>query len=220
MTGPNPTKRTEVRRIPDRGHYDTSTIYPILDEALVCHVAFVHDEHPVSIPAVHGRVGDDLYLHGSVASRMMRSLKSGIPVSVSVAIVDGFVLGRSIMSHSMNYRSVVLFGSATPVIDEEEKQRVLVAVTGRFFPDRWDKLRPPTQKEWATTQLLKLPISEASAKVRTGPPFEETEEDYTHDAWAGVVPLRITASEPIPGPRFDPSRGLTPNVQALVERFS
>ena len=214
-----PNERVRVKRIPDRGRYDTDTIYPILDEALVCHVAFVHDGHPVTIPAVHGRVEDDLYLHGSVASRMMRTLKDGVPVSISVAIVDGLVLGRSILSHSMNYRSVVLFGTAEPVTDEQEKRRALEAVTAHYLPERWQHIRPPNEAEWAQTQLLRVPIVEGSAKIRTGPPIEETEEDYSIDAWAGVVPLRVTASDPVPGPRLDPTKTVTDNVRELVARY-
>ncbi len=214
-----PTDRTQVKRLADRGHYDRETIYPILDEALVCHVAFVHHDHPVSIPAVHGRIDDNLYLHGSVASRMMRTLKDGVPVSVSVALVDGFVLGRSILSHTMNYRSVVLFGTAAPVTDEQEKRIALEAVTSHFLPDRWEHIRPPSDAEWAQTQLLRIPLSEGSAKVRTGPPIEETEDDYRIEAWAGVIPLRVAAGEPIPDPRLDSTREIPENVRRLLERY-
>ncbi|MCP3990664.1 MAG: pyridoxamine 5'-phosphate oxidase family protein [Actinomycetia bacterium] len=214
-----PTERTRVRRIPERGYYDAASINPILDEALVCHVAFVHDGQPVSIPAVHGRIGSDLYLHGSVASRMQRSLAEGIPVAVSVAIVDGFVIGRSILSHSMNYRSVVLFGVAEAVSDEEEKRAALIAITNFILPDRWDAIREPTEAEWAQTHVLRIPLAEASAKIRTGPPIEETEEDYELDAWAGVIPLRIAASVPVPGPRQEPTAPVPPDVTGVVERY-
>ncbi|MCP3976077.1 MAG: pyridoxamine 5'-phosphate oxidase family protein [bacterium] len=214
-----PTDRTRVKRLADRGHYDRETIYPILDEALVCHVAFVHDDHPVSIPAVHGRIGDDLYLHGSVASRMMHTLKGGVPVSISVALVDGLVLGRSILSHSMNYRSVVLFGTAVVVTDEQEKRTALEAVTAHFLPDRWEHIRPPNDAEWAQTQLLRIPLCEGSAKVRTGPPIEESEDDYEIGSWAGVIPLRVTAGEPIPDPRLDSTGELPKSVRTLLERY-
>ncbi len=214
-----PTERTRVRRLPDRGRYDAASIYPILDEALVCHVAFVHDGSPVSMPAVHGRIDDDLYLHGSVASRMMRTTGEGLPLSISVALVDGFVMGRSILSHSYNYRSVVVFGVATLVADELEKRAALQAVTAHFLPGRWDRLREPTESEWAQTRLLRIPLNEASAKIRTGPPLEETEQDYQLGAWAGVVPLRIAAAEPIPDPRLDPTISVTTDVATLIDRY-
>ncbi len=220
MSNPNqPTSRTRVRRFPDRGHYDAASIYPILDEALVCHVAFVHEGSPVSIPAVHGRIDDDLYLHGSVASRMMRTVGEGLPVSISVALVDGIVIGRAILGHTYNYRSVVLFGSATMVADESEKRAALKAVTAHFLPDRWEQIREPTEAEWAQTRLLRVPLGEASAKIRTGPPIEETEEDYQLEAWAGVVPLRVAADEPIPDPRLDPSVELTDDIKKLIDRY-
>ncbi len=214
-----PTDRTQVRRLADRGYYEKDAVYPILDEALVCHVAFVHDDYPVTIPAAHGRIDDNLYLHGSVASRMMRTLKRGVPVSISVALVDGFVLGRSILGHSMNYRSVVLFGTAEPVTDEQEKRAALEAVTAHFLPDRWKHIRPPSTAEWAQTELLRVPLAEGSAKIRTGPPIEETEEDYSIGAWAGVIPLRIVAGEPIPDPRLDAAIEITQDVQKLIERY-
>ncbi len=211
-----PTERTRLRRLADRGHYDKDTIYPILDEALICHVAFVQDDHPVSIPVVHGRINDDLYLHGAVASRLMRTLEGGVPISISVALVDGLVLGRSIMSHSMNYRSVVLFGTAESVTNEDEKRAALEAVTAQYLPDRWSNIRPPNTAEWAMTRLLRVAINEASAKVRMGPPVEETEEDYQIEAWAGVIPMRIVAGDPIPGPRQDPDVEVSPDVQKII----
>ncbi len=204
--------------MPGRGHYDRETIYPILDEALICHIAFVHDGHPVSIPAVHGRIDDSLYLHGSVASRMMRTLSGGAPVSISVALVDGLVIGRSIYSHSMNYRSVVLFGEAERVTDRQEKREALRAVSAHFLPNRWDHIRAPSEAEWAETLLLRFPLEEGSAKVRTGPPNEQTEEDYSIAEWAGVIPLRIVAGEPIPGPRLDPDMEISQSVKDLLER--
>ncbi len=214
-----PTERTRVRRIERQGHYDTDTIYQILDEALICHVAFVHEDYPVSIPVTHSRIDDTLYLHGSAASRLMRTLTREVPISISAALVDGMVIGRSIMSHTMNYRSVVLFGTAEEVTDEDEKRTALRAFTDHYLPDRWANIRPPSEQEWAMTKLNRVAINEASAKVRTGPPVEETEEDYSIPTWAGVIPLRLSAGDPIPGPRLHPAIEMGPEVQRVIDSF-
>jgi nitroimidazol reductase NimA-like FMN-containing flavoprotein (pyridoxamine 5'-phosphate oxidase superfamily) len=202
-----PTARTTVRRLPARGAYDPAVIHAILDEGLVCHVGFVADGQPFVIPTIHGRVGDTLYVHGSAASRMLRALAGGIPVCVTVTIVDGLVLARSAFHHSMNYRSAVVLGTATSVTDPAERDQALRAITDHVVPGRWDAVRPPNEKELAATAVLRLPIAEASAKVRTGPPVDD-DEDYALPVWAGVLPLVLGAHAPVADPRLPP--GLAP----------
>ena len=204
MTDPQrpPSERARVRREPERARYDRATIDAILDEALYCHVGFVHDGKPVVIPTIHVRVGDDLLLHGSPASRMIRSI-TGHPVSVAVTLLDGLVLARSVFNHSLNYRSVVLFGTAEVVEEPALKLEAMRRFTDALVPGRWGEARVPTDLEVRSTTMLRIPIAEASAKVRTGPP-EDEEEDLGRDTWAGVIPLRLTAGEPIPAPDLRP----------------
>lgn len=189
------TERTTVKRIPKRGHYDRETIDAILDEALICHVGFVVKGQPYVIPTGYARVGDELYIHGSAASRMLRELSKGIDVCVTVTLLDGLVLARSAFNHSMNYRSVVVLGKATLVTDATEKYDALKAVTEHFVPGRWDEVRWPTELELKATSVLKLAINEASAKIRTGPPVDD-DEDYSMSVWAGVIPLALTPGLP------------------------
>jgi nitroimidazol reductase NimA-like FMN-containing flavoprotein (pyridoxamine 5'-phosphate oxidase superfamily) len=195
------TPRTKLRRVPKRGSHDRETIDAILDEALISHVGFVHDGRPAVIPTLHARVGDDVLLHGSAASRMLRALAGGVDVCLTATLVDGLVLARSAFHHSMNYRSVVLYGTATPVTGDDELESALEAFTEKLVPGRWAEVRWPTRKELRGTAVLKLRIAEGSAKVRTGPPIDD-EEDYALDVWAGVVPLRLTASGAEPDPRL------------------
>jgi nitroimidazol reductase NimA-like FMN-containing flavoprotein (pyridoxamine 5'-phosphate oxidase superfamily) len=204
MTTPQqpPSERTRVRREPERARYDRPTIDAILDEARYCHVGFVHEGEPVVIPTIHVRVGDDLLLHGSPASRMIRSI-AGRPVAVAVTLLDGLVLARSVFNHSMNYRSVVLFGTAEVVEDPARKLEAMRLFTEKLVPGRWGDARVPSDTEFRATTMLRIPIAEASAKVRSGPP-EDEEEDLGRDTWAGVVPLRLTAGEPIPAPDIRP----------------
>jgi nitroimidazol reductase NimA-like FMN-containing flavoprotein (pyridoxamine 5'-phosphate oxidase superfamily) len=176
-------------------------VYRILDEGFICHVGFAAEGQPFVIPTGYARAGDQLYIHGSQASRMLRSLKSGINACVTVTLLDGLVLARSAFHHSMNYRSVVVFGKATPVDDTAEKLAALRAFSEQVIPGRWDDVRLPTEAELKATTVLSLPLQEVSAKVRTGPPLDD-EEDYELAVWAGVVPLRLTALEPIPDPRL------------------
>ncbi len=197
------TKRTRVVRKPDRGCYDRATVYAILDEALVCHVGIVEDGKPVVIPTAHWRDGDRLYLHGSRASRLLRAMRDGAEVCVTVTLLDGLVLARSGFHHSMNYRSVVIFGRADPVEGRAEKLAAMRAFTERIAPGRWDELRPPTDKEIRATQVMALPLVEVSAKVRRGPPADD-EADYAHPVWAGEVPIMQTTGEPVPDPRLAP----------------
>jgi nitroimidazol reductase NimA-like FMN-containing flavoprotein (pyridoxamine 5'-phosphate oxidase superfamily) len=188
--------RTTVRRLPKRGAYDRDTIEAILDEALICHVGFVVDGQPMVIPTIHACVNDALYFHGSVVSRMLRSLEQGVPACVTVTLLDGLVLARSAFHHSMNYRSVVVLGTATAVVDREEKLRVLEALVEHVMKGRFAEARPPSDAELNATMVLRLPIDEASAKIRTGPPIDD-EEDYALPVWAGVLPLQLTPLEPV-----------------------
>lgn len=206
-----PTERTKVRRLPDRGRYDAETVRKILDEAFVCHVGFVVDGQPFVIPTNFGRVEDVLYLHGSSASRMLRTLADGVQVCVTVTLIDGLVLARSAFHHSVNYRSVVILGRATPVEDPDEKNRALVAFTEHIMRGRWDAIRQPTEQELKATSVLALPLEEVSAKVRTGPPKDD-EADYSLPIWAGVLPLPIVPGKPISDPRLIPGIATPANV--------
>lgn len=198
-----PSARTTLRRLPARGHFDFATLAAILDEALWAHVGFVHDGQPFVIPTLHARVERTLYLHGSAASRMLRTLAQGVPVCVTASLIDGLVLARSAFHHSANYRSVVVLGTARLVEDPDEKLAALRAISEHVLRGRWDEVREPNEKELKATSVLALPIEEASAKVRTGPPGDD-EEDYARECWAGVLPLRLTAAAPIPDPRLRP----------------
>lgn len=191
-----PTERTTLKRLPKRGEFDRSVVYEILDEAFVCHVGFVADGKPVVIPTSFGRIDDDLYIHGSAASRMLRSLAEGIEVCVTVTLIDGLVLARSAFHHSINYRSVVVFGRATVVAEQDEKIKALHAFTDHIVDERWRDVRPPTENELQATVVLKLPLAEVSAKTRTGPPIDD-DEDYALPIWAGVVPMALTAGPPV-----------------------
>ena len=190
------TERTRVRRLPKRGAYDSETINSILDEAFVCHIGFVVDGQPYVIPTGFARIDNDLYIHGSSASRMLRSLAEGVQVCVTVTLVDGLVLARSAFHHSMNYRSVVILGKATLIEEPQEKDRAMEALTEHIVPGRWKDVRWPTELELKATSVLKVPIEEASAKIRTGGPVDD-EDDYAMDVWAGVLPLKVSPSQPI-----------------------
>jgi uncharacterized protein len=201
--GRAPSERTRVRREPDRGVYDRATIDAILDEGLVCHLGFVQDGQPFVIPTLYGRVGDVVYVHGSSASRMLRTLEGGVDACVTVTLVDGIVLARSIFNHSINYRSVVVLGRAVPVEEAEEKLQALEAFSHRVLPGRWAEVRPPTAKELKATAILRLPLDEVSAKARTGPP-NDYEDDLAVPVWAGVIPLSLQAGTPVPDPALGP----------------
>jgi nitroimidazol reductase NimA-like FMN-containing flavoprotein (pyridoxamine 5'-phosphate oxidase superfamily) len=211
MTTIPPTPRTTHQRRPHRGSHDRAAIYAILDEALVCHVGFVADGQPFVIPTIHTRVDDRLYFHGSVASRMLGTLGAGVPVCVTVTLVDGLVLARSAMHHSMNYRSAVILGTAGDVTDFEEKRRALNAVVEHVVPGRLASVRPPSDHEIRGTRVLSLPIDEASAKIRSGPPVDD-EEDYAIPCWAGEIPLRFTAGTPISDPKLAPGIAVPESV--------
>jgi nitroimidazol reductase NimA-like FMN-containing flavoprotein (pyridoxamine 5'-phosphate oxidase superfamily) len=195
------TERTKLKRLPKRGYFDRETVYGILDEGFICHVGFAPEGQPFVIPTGYARADDKLYIHGSQASRMLRTLSGGVDTCVTVTIIDGLVLARSAFHHSMNYRSVVIFGRATLVEDREEKYAALLALSEHIVPGRWADVREPTEQELIQTTVLSLPLTEASAKIRTGPPLDD-EEDYAMNVWAGVVPLKLVAGEPINDPRL------------------
>ena len=196
------TDRTRVIREPQRGIYDRETIYKILDEGFICHVGFAVDGQPFVIPTMYARVGDAIYFHGSAASRMLRNVSAGIPVCVTVTLVDGLVLARSVFNHSMNYRSVVALGKATLVDAGAEKIMALHAFTEKVLPGRWEEARQPNEKELKATSILRLELNEVSAKVRVGP-AEDDAEDYALRVWAGVLPMELKAGEPIRDERCD-----------------
>ncbi|HYR76492.1 MAG TPA: pyridoxamine 5'-phosphate oxidase family protein [Pyrinomonadaceae bacterium] len=190
------TARTTLKRLPQRGNYDRELINQILDEGFICHVGFVVDDEPFVIPTGYARVEDRLFIHGSQASRMLRALEKGIEVCVTVTLIDGLVLARSAFHHSMNYRSVVVFGRATVVDERAQKMAALLALSEHMIPGRWADVRAPNERELQLTTVLSLPLTEASAKVRTGPPLDD-EEDYDLPVWAGVIPLRLAAGSPV-----------------------
>ncbi|HLK04846.1 MAG TPA: pyridoxamine 5'-phosphate oxidase family protein [Candidatus Acidoferrum sp.] len=199
-----PTGRTCVVREPQRAVYDRSVIDAILDEAFVCHVGFTVDSQTFVIPTMFARVGDSIYFHGSAASRMLRNLSDGLSVCITVTLADGLILARSVFNHSMNYRSVVALGVAQLVDAPTEKLEALRAFTEKILPGRWNDARQPNEKELKATSILKLPLTEVSAKVRTGP-VEDDLDDYALKVWAGIVPLRLVADAPIRDERCDPS---------------
>jgi hypothetical protein len=207
-----PTPRTRVIREAERGVYDREVAYRILDEGFLCHVGFVTDGQPFVIPTSYGRKDDMLYIHGSAASRMLRQMKEGIPVCITVTLLDGLVLARSVFNHSMNYRSVVILGKATLVDDPVEKLEGLRLLSEHVVPGRWDDARQPNERELKATSVLRVPIEEFSAKVRVGPPIDD-EEDYSFPTWAGVVPLEMTVGVPVDDERLDSGHGVPEYVR-------
>ena len=196
MTPPIKTHRSRIKRLPKRGHYDRETIYRILDEALICHVGIVEHGQPFVIPINFARTGDSVVLHGAKASRLLKYIEAGNPVCLEATIVDGLVLARSVFHHSMNYRSVVLFGTGRIVEDDLEKMAALEAITEHLIPGRWKEARLPNRKEMNATLVVSIKIDEASAKVRVGSPIDD-EEDYDLPVWAGVLPLGEVSLSPI-----------------------
>jgi uncharacterized protein len=203
-TNVNPTPRTRVVREPQRAVYDRDAINQILDEAFLCHIGFVAGGQPYVIPTSYGRDGDVLYVHGSAASRMLRNLNEGIPVCITVTLLDGLVLARSVFNHSMNYRSVVALGTAILIDDPAEKLHALRAFTEKLVPGRWNDARQPNEKELKATSILKLPLTEVTAKVRAGD-VEDDAGDYALPVWAGVIPIRLVAGPPVRNARCDVS---------------
>jgi nitroimidazol reductase NimA-like FMN-containing flavoprotein (pyridoxamine 5'-phosphate oxidase superfamily) len=212
------TERTTLKRLPQRGSFERQQINEILDEGFICHVGFVVNGQPFVIPTGYARVGETLIIHGSQASRMLRQLGQGIDVCVTVTLIDGLVLARSAFHHSMNYRSVVVFGRASVIEDRKEKMAALTALSEHMIPGRWDEVRGPNDRELQLTTVLAIPLSEASAKVRTGPPVDD-EEDYELPVWAGVIPLQMVANEPIADARLAPDMP-TPRYAIEYRRIS
>jgi nitroimidazol reductase NimA-like FMN-containing flavoprotein (pyridoxamine 5'-phosphate oxidase superfamily) len=200
----NPSARTRVVREAMRAVYDREAVYAILDEGFLCHVGFVQNGQPFVIPTSYGRKDANLYIHGSAASRMLRQMKEGLPVCITVTLLDGLVLARSVFNHSMNYRSVVILGTAALVDDPDEKLEALRQLSEHILPGRWADSRQPNERELKQTSVLRVPIEEFSAKVRVGPPVDD-EEDYSFPTWAGVVPLEIKAGLPINDERLNPA---------------
>jgi uncharacterized protein len=196
MTVFTKTEKSRIKRLPKRGHYDRETLHRILDEALICHVGFVENGQPFVIPINFARVDDTIVLHGAKASRLLRHIEAGNPVCVETTIVDGLVLARSVFHHSVNYRSVVLFGKGHLIEDQDEKLAALKAITEHLIPGRWQETRPPNRKEMNATTVVSIKIEEASAKVRVGPPVDD-EDDYALPVWAGILPLHETPLSPI-----------------------
>ena len=216
MTQLAQTPRTTLKRLPKRGSHERDTINQILDEGFICHVGFAIDGQPFVIPTGYARVEDRLIIHGSQASRMLRALKDGIEMCVTVTIIDGLVLARSAFHHSMNYRSVVIFGHASLIEEREARLAALFALSEHIIPGRWAEVRGPSESELQQTTVLSLPIEEASAKIRTGPPLDD-EEDYTLPMWAGVIPLKMVANKPVADPRL-PEKSPIPDYAARYSR--
>jgi nitroimidazol reductase NimA-like FMN-containing flavoprotein (pyridoxamine 5'-phosphate oxidase superfamily) len=209
-----PSERVRLRRKRERGSYKREIVEAILDEALIAHLAIVaEDGQPLAVPTLHARCGDLVYCHGSVASRTLRTLASGMPACLTVSLLDGLVLARAAMHHSANYRSVMLLGKATLVEDPEEKREALKAVVEHIVPGRSEQVRGPTENELRATSVLAIPISEASAKIRTGGPLDD-EDDYALEAWAGVIPFTTTAGSPVPDPKLRAGIEVPLNVTA------
>jgi nitroimidazol reductase NimA-like FMN-containing flavoprotein (pyridoxamine 5'-phosphate oxidase superfamily) len=209
------TSRSRVRRLPNRGRYDRATIDAILDEGLVCHLGLVKDGSPYVYPTLYTRLDDTVIIHGSVASRSLGSMSRGADVCLSVTLVDGLVLARSAFHHSINYRSVVLFGRATAILDPDRKLDALRSITEHVVPGRWGEVRPPNDQELKATLVLEMPIAEGSAKVRAGGPIDD-EEDYASPIWAGVLPLRQVLGVPLADPRLADDVPVPGSVDRLI----
>lgn len=192
-------RKSKVKRKPERGFYDDKTINKIIDEALYCHVSFIQDDQPFIIPTIHARIDDQLILHGAKASRLLKQISAGNEIAIAVTILDGLVLARSVFHHSMNYRSVIIFGKGVEITDDKQKMKALKAITDHILPGRWNDARKPNEKELKATSVISVKINEASAKIRTGPPKDE-EEDYSLPVWAGVIPLTQKPSKPVDDP--------------------
>jgi len=211
-----PTKKTKVRRSPKRGFYDRETIYKILDAHFICQIAFVYEDYPVIIPTIYGRNEDCIYIHGATVSRMLVALEKGFPISLNVTQTDGIVLARSAFHHSLNYQSVTLFGEAILVTDDDERNKALKIISDQIIPDRWEEVRLPSDKEMKATKIIKIPITEASAKIRTGPPVDD-KSDYDLPIWAGVIPLKTVVGKPIADPVLNKNIPLDESVKKLIK---
>ena len=213
----DPTRRTQLSRHPERGSHEREAVYAILDEALICHIGFVADGQPYVLPTTHARIDDQLYVHGSVASRMLKTLRTATPICVTVTLIDGLVLARSAFHHSMNYRSAVILGTATQVADPEHKRRAFDALIEHVVPGRSAQVRAASDQELKATLVLSLAITEASAKTRVGPPID-SQADYALPCWAGVLPLAVQAQPPVADARLLPGVPLPKEVAAYQRR--
>jgi uncharacterized protein len=209
---PSPSPRVRVRRLPERARYGREAVAAVLDAGLVAHLGLVSEGQPYVIPTLHARVGEFVYVHGSAASRTLRTLRGGVPACLTVTLLDGIVLARSVFEHSMNYRSVVVLGTAAPVEEPDEKLVALEAFTEKLLPGRWGEARPPTRKELRATSILRLPLDEASAKIRDGGPDDSDTPDAELDVWAGHLPLVVQALEPVPDAVLRPGIPLPPGL--------
>ncbi|HEV7664420.1 MAG TPA: pyridoxamine 5'-phosphate oxidase family protein [Chloroflexota bacterium] len=209
------SRRNKLLRHPERGQYERDAIYAIVDEALMCHVGFIQDGSPIVIPTLHARDGDSLLLHGSAASRMIKHLGARNPVCVTITLVDGLVLARSVFNHSVNYRSAVLFGTGEPITDPEAKRRALLCFMERLLPGRWADVREPTEQELKATGVVAIPLAAASAKVRSGPPKDDP-DDVALPSWAGVLPIRQIMAPPEPAPDGPPAPDLPEYLAAFL----
>jgi len=212
MSNFTPTERTRVRRKPERGSYDRELIYSVLDEAFVCHIAFIADGMPVVVPTNYVRVGDKLFLHGSMASRLMKTLACGAPFCLSVTLLDGIICAPSATGHSVNYRSVVVMAKAEPVEGDAAKLAAMRDFVEYVIRGRWSTVRPPTEQELKGTMVVSVPLVEASAKVRTGFAVND-DEDYATPTWTGVIPMKWSSQAPVPDPRGNSSIAPPPNIQ-------
>lgn len=213
------TDQNRVRRVPERGVYDKATVYAIVDDALVGHVAFLVDDQPFVIPTLIARAEDDLLIHGATSSRLMRRIEAGTELAVAVTHVDGIVLARSIFHHSINYRSAILFGSGTLITDPDQKLAALRVFSDRLLPGRWADAREPNDRELKATAVAKVSINLASAKVRSGPPGDD-EDDYGLPVWAGVLPIRQLIGQPVPDERLYDEIDLPQYIRQYRARFN
>jgi len=212
-----PTKKTKVKRIPNRGFYDKETVFKILDADFVCQLGFIYEDYPVVIPTIYGRKDANLYVHGAAVSRMLVSIARGIPVSLNVTQTKALVLARSAFHHSLNYESVTIFGQAELVTDKEEKIAALEIITNQIIEGRWSEVRPPNDKELNVTSVLKIKITEASAKIRTGDPSDD-KKDYDLPIWAGLVPLKRRYETPIADSLLKPGINMPKSVKNILEK--
>lgn len=211
------TKKTKVIRSPKRGFYDKETIYKILDNHFICQIAFVYEGYPVIIPTIYGRDNNNLYIHGATVSRMLLELEKGVPMSINITQTDGIVLARSAFHHSLNYQSVTIFGEATIVTSENERYKALKIISDQIIPFRWEEVRLPSKKELKATKILKIPIIEASAKIRKGPPSDE-KEDYNLPIWAGEIPITSIIQNPISDPKLKEGIPIPESVKKLMKK--
>lgn len=211
------TQKNSLKRVPKRGHYDKATIYQVLDAGCLCHIGFVAHQQPYVIPTLYGRSGDQIYLHGATTSRLVTTLASGVAMCLTVTHVDGLVLARSAFHHAMNYRSVVVFGTAKLVEGEAEKNEALACISENIIPDRWEEARPPSAKELKGTTVLSVKIEEASAKIRTGQPIDD-KQDYALPVWAGEIPLYQAVGGPVADPQLAKNTPVSPSVLAYIDK--